>query len=183
MVPPQIRPGTTQLLAGKFVVAAGSVLFRRSKTNALEICLVYDTTKKQWILPKGRKDRGEAIEEAAVRETFEETGYTCKLWPQRMVTRATVAGVNAPDVATVGDNLIEPFAITIRDLKEDGIKVISWFITLVNEEEGKAHGTQTESETFDSVFVEAGDAVERLTFQGDREVAQQALDIVNANYN
>lgn len=173
------RTDSTQFLTGNFVIAAGSVLFRQSQTNTLEVCLLYNTTKKEWLLPKGRKDRGEAIEVAAVRETFEETGYACELWPQRMATRAPVPGVNHKDVRMVGDDLVEPFAITVRDLGENGVKLISWFITLAKEGE-KVHGTQTESETFDSIFVDAANAIERLTFQGDRDVVKQALNIVNA---
>jgi 8-oxo-dGTP pyrophosphatase MutT (NUDIX family) len=170
---------STQFLAGQFVISAGSVLFRHSQSNTLEVCLLYNTTKREWLLPKGRKDRGEAIEMTAVRETFEETGYACELWPQRMATRAPIPGVNCKDFVDMGDDLIEPIAITVRDLGEKGLKVIWWYITLAEEGE-KVQGTQTESETFDSTFVDAASAVERLSFQGDRDVVKQALDIVNA---
>lgn len=34
--------------------------------------VVYDSYSKWWFLPKGRKDVGESVEVAAVRESFEE---------------------------------------------------------------------------------------------------------------
>ena len=62
-------------LAGDFVMSAGSVLFRReADTGKLQVCLIYQPERNEWLLPKGRKDRGESIEAAAVRETYEECG-------------------------------------------------------------------------------------------------------------
>lgn len=171
---------TTQHLAGNFVLCAGSVLFRRSANDVLEICLLYYTPKQEWLLPKGRKDRGESLETTAVRETYEETGYMCELSPQRMPTRAPIPDVDSEDVTVVADSLVEPIAITIRDRGAQGVKVISWYITFAKGEE-KAMGTQTESETFESSFVEANAAIERLTFQNDREVVEQALKIVTGD--
>ncbi|PPQ82495.1 hypothetical protein CVT24_005899, partial [Panaeolus cyanescens] len=58
----------------------------------LQICILRHLTKPNvFILPKGRKDRGEPIERTAIRETYEETGYKCRLWPLRMATRAPPA--------------------------------------------------------------------------------------------
>lgn len=69
-------------------------------------------TKDEWMLPKGRKDEGESIEEvrpssasldyltnpevlqAAVRETYEETGYPCSLLGVDLQTRSPPRGVN-----------------------------------------------------------------------------------------
>lgn len=36
------------------------------------VVLIYDTHDKVWFLPKGRKDVGESLEEAALREAYEE---------------------------------------------------------------------------------------------------------------
>ena len=42
------------------------------------------------IFPKGRKDIGESIYDAAIRETFENTGYPCRLLPLPVPTKATI---------------------------------------------------------------------------------------------
>ncbi|EDR15318.1 uncharacterized protein LACBIDRAFT_243804 [Laccaria bicolor S238N-H82] len=175
-----------QYLAGDFVVSAGSVLFRDHLKNTpsnLQICLIYNTTTKSYQLPKGRKDRGESIEQAAVRETFEETGYECELWPQRMLTRALVPGQNIHDVVQEGDGLVEPIAVTVRDYGEGtgkGTKIIWWYITKVIDDGMQVEGTLLDYETFESVWVDAGSAAERLTLEKEREVVQQALEIVLA---
>lgn len=74
--------------------------------------LQHHLTKDEWMLPKGRKDEGESIEEAsetsalapvvpahsphqaAVRETYEETGYPCSLFGVDLQTRCPPRGVN-----------------------------------------------------------------------------------------
>jgi 8-oxo-dGTP pyrophosphatase MutT (NUDIX family) len=58
---------STQYFASQFVVSAGCILFRRGEEGKLEICVLHDRKKDEWLLPKGRKDCGESIEAAAVR--------------------------------------------------------------------------------------------------------------------
>jgi 8-oxo-dGTP pyrophosphatase MutT (NUDIX family) len=174
---------TKQYRNKDFVVSAGSTLFRYSTTGDLEICIIYDTTRDQWFLPKGRKDKGESIEAAAVRETFEETGYECELWPQRMWTRAPDPGVNDVDgKAEEVDGLAEPIMVTVREYDEgrgpQGLeaKFIWWYITLAQGE--KILGTQGEHERHESRFMGVGEAVELLKFQVDKDVVEWAQKIV-----
>jgi len=175
---------TKQYRSKDFVVSAGSTLFRHSDTGDLEICIIYDATREHWFLPKGRKDKGESIEAAAVRETFEETGYECELWPQRMWTRAPDAGVNNVDVkAEEVDGLVEPIMVTIKEYDEGGgpqgleAKFIWWYITLARGE--KMKDTQGEHERHESSFVEVDKAVELLKFQADKDVVKWARKIVS----
>jgi len=53
-------------------VSAGGVVFRRSK-DGIQIAFMKDSYDK-WTFPKGHVETGEAIEEAAARETLEEIG-------------------------------------------------------------------------------------------------------------
>ena len=177
------RYPTKQYLAGDFVSSAGCVLFRQLSGEPLEICILHHLTRNEWLLPKGRKDRGETIERTAVRETYEETGYPCRLWPQRMPTRAPVPG-SAGDAGhgmVIGDALVEPIAVTIRDLVKGDIKMIFWYIALVEEGIQKVEGTQMENENFESVFMQADEAVRQMTFDSDRDIVKKALEIVQGN--
>ncbi len=58
---------------------AGTLLYRRNE-KALEVLLVHPSgnynRKAPWSIPKGLPDEGEALEDAARRETLEETGIT-----------------------------------------------------------------------------------------------------------
>ncbi|EGN93543.1 hypothetical protein SERLA73DRAFT_189250 [Serpula lacrymans var. lacrymans S7.3] len=171
-----VRP-TTQYFGSDFVISAGSILFRKaSETGHIQICILWQRRKHEWLLPKGRKDRGESIEVAAVRETFEETGYPCEILPCNMPTRAPVAHVDATDVVRIADDAIEPFAVTVRDLGRKGVKFIWWYLTRVIGE--KREGTQMASEAFDSYFFDAEEAIAKLTFQKDRDVVSKALGLV-----
>lgn len=57
------------LYASDFMVGAGMVILQPSTGR---IVVVYDKETKSWFLPKGRKDIGESLEQAALREAFEE---------------------------------------------------------------------------------------------------------------
>lgn len=166
-------------LAGDFVMSAGSVLFRReADTGKLQICLIYQPERDEWLLPKGRKDRGESIEVAAVRETYEETGYPCELVPLRMTTRATIpGGIHDNDMDAQG-GCLEPMAVMLQDRGAKGAKVVWWYVTRVKDGAAKVEGTQMATENFESHIFDAEAAVARLSFSGHRDIARQALELV-----
>ncbi len=56
------------------VEAAGGILERDGR-----IAVVHRPRYDDWSLPKGKLDRGESFEQAALREVEEETGYVCDL--------------------------------------------------------------------------------------------------------
>lgn len=52
-----------------FRLAASLVIIQPSSGR---VVLVHDTAKNYWFLPRGRKDVGESLEQAALREGYEE---------------------------------------------------------------------------------------------------------------
>lgn len=59
-------------------VSAGGVVFRRADAG-IEVALVGRLEPERWALAKGTPDRGESLEQAAVREVTEETGLHVRL--------------------------------------------------------------------------------------------------------
>jgi 8-oxo-dGTP diphosphatase len=60
------------------VRAAGGVVWR-SVEGAVEVVVVHRPRYDDWSLPKGKLERGESFEDAAVREVEEETGIIAEL--------------------------------------------------------------------------------------------------------
>jgi 8-oxo-dGTP pyrophosphatase MutT (NUDIX family) len=174
------RYPTEQFLSSHFLICGGSILF--ASTHApLQVCLLHHNVRDEWLLPKGRKDRGEGVPTTAARETFEETGYPCRLLPLDLVTRAPAAGSQTKDTVTPVQGSEEPFMLTLRRTEDGGVKFIWWFVTVCTGED-KLEGTQTAVESFDSRFFPVEEALRIATFQTDRDVIARAVDLVRETY-
>jgi 8-oxo-dGTP pyrophosphatase MutT (NUDIX family) len=179
------RYPTEQFPSSHFLVSGGSILFE-STHAPLRVCLIYDHARGEWLLPKGRKDRGESVPATAVRETFEETGYPCELLPLDLITRAPAAGAQTEDAAVTVGGSGEPFMVTLRRTKDGGIQILSWFATVcttgADKVVGSVSGLQTEVEDYESAFFEVDEVLRVATFQVDRDVIARAVELVRATY-
>jgi len=62
----------------KQILAAGGIIIDES-SDSRRVLLVHRPQYDDWTFPKGKLDRGETVEEAAVREVREETGLKCRI--------------------------------------------------------------------------------------------------------
>jgi 8-oxo-dGTP diphosphatase len=69
------------------VRAAGGVVLRERAGGGVEVLVVHRPRYDDWSLPKGKLDRGEGWEQAALREVLEETGLRCRLGRELEPTR------------------------------------------------------------------------------------------------
>jgi 8-oxo-dGTP diphosphatase len=79
------------VLSKRQVRAAGGAVLRAREGGGVELCLVHRPKYDDWSLPKGKLDRGESFEQAAVREVLEETGLRCRLRQELQEVRYTDA--------------------------------------------------------------------------------------------
>ncbi|KAI0944653.1 hypothetical protein AcW1_002315 [Taiwanofungus camphoratus] len=93
--------------ASDFMLGAGMVVIQPSTGKVL---LLHDTTSDYWFLPKGRKDIGESLEDAALREAYEESGYRVDFLPVFMPSNAPRAPGSVHRRYNIP--LTEPFYVT-----------------------------------------------------------------------
>jgi 8-oxo-dGTP pyrophosphatase MutT (NUDIX family) len=64
---------------GKEKLAAGGVVIEVIYDQPIRVLLVHRPQYDDWSFPKGGVDKDESIEDAALREVFEETGLKCRI--------------------------------------------------------------------------------------------------------
>ncbi|KAI0476370.1 NUDIX domain-containing protein [Xylariaceae sp. FL0804] len=158
----------------QFVESCGAIIFDTS-TKLDRVCLLYSKGEDEWVLPKGRRNCNETRQAAAAREAKEESGHGVHLLPVTLVTRAPsgLEAANVRDAPRTYDGLTEAFMLDVRDLGEGkGVKLVWWFVA-------EPDGTVGEGEAqFKAQFVRCDRAVERLTFQKDRDVLKRAIELM-----
>ncbi|PQE16683.1 nudix domain-containing protein [Rutstroemia sp. NJR-2017a BBW] len=128
---------------------------------------------REVFLPKGHKNIGETLEDAAIRDTYEETGV-----------RVTLLSLQIPNLATPGAGAkqgcglnTEPVALSQRTMNDGVLKIIIWFVAQRNSMVAHDVGTQEEGEDFDPLWVGLGNAVRTLTFDDDKEIAERVIQL------
>lgn len=89
--------------------AAGGVVFRRLD-GGVQVVLIKDRYGK-WALPKGKLEAGESVEEAGLREIYEETGLQGKI----IATLSEVKYVYQDDVRGTVDKQVTYFLVEALD--------------------------------------------------------------------
>jgi 8-oxo-dGTP pyrophosphatase MutT (NUDIX family) len=154
-------------LSDQFVISCGSVALDLQNSKVL---VIHWRKTGEYFLAKGRKDIGESLEEAAIRETFEETGYTVKLLPLPIPTLATIpSGISSPS------HVIEPVAVTQRNTNGKQ-KIIFWYAAQGDSNAIPALNTQQENEDFDSMWISFDSVNETLSFDDDKQMVSRVID-------
>lgn len=84
-VPVGLSPNSTAgfpdslIYASDFMIGAGMVIIQPS-TGRVVLVKEPDGDSFHWFLPKGRKDTGESLEQAALREAYEEVSSSKSVW-------------------------------------------------------------------------------------------------------
>ena len=168
---------TRQWSSDAFVESCGAVLF--DLRSEVKVCLLRYRKKDEWLLAKGRRNERESRADAALREVMEETGYRCSLLPVTMQTRAPAQtdAFDTPDRVRTATKCTEPFMVTMREI--DGgsrAKFIWWFIAAIDDNCNESR-SQGEADN-ESHFFGTEEALQKLTYQADREVLHKAIELV-----
>ena len=158
-------------LSDQFGFSCGTVTLDVQRSKVL---LIRWQETGQYMLPKGKKDIGESMEQTAMRETYEETGIRVELLPVNIPTLATCPS-SAENAKEPPKTITEPIAVTHRINSEGVLKPIIWFVGAADFTSVKEEGTQGEGENYDTVWADFDSVASILSFENDRAVVQAAI--------
>lgn len=150
--------------SGEFTISCGVVPLDIARKVALVLRLK-DPQKNYCVLPKGRKNCGEKLEDAATRECTEESGYRCSLMPHSRSTKATKAYPNHTEAIALQHRVMSQNA---------GHLIVLWFV-------GQVDSTEAPSEVIDdgdryvAEWVPFVELLGTLHYDQDVQVAREAL--------
>lgn len=153
-LPKTVRIGNSSILdkPRRLSTSAGCYLVRKTDNNNIELLII----KKVWqdgntwyVLPKGHKEGEEYLEEVALREVMEESGYTDIIL-----------------LRYLGSSMYE------LDRSEIQMKTDHFFLALLNseKEEGKQPEIYEDGVIVENKWVELESALELLTFENNPEI-------------
>ena len=81
--------GSVYLMTGELIIphdapsdlirAAGGIVIRPVSSGRYEVACIFREARGDWTFPKGKLDKGETFEQAALREVLEETSMHCEV--------------------------------------------------------------------------------------------------------
>ncbi|CRG91768.1 putative sterigmatocystin biosynthesis P450 monooxygenase STCB [Talaromyces islandicus] len=151
---------------------------------------------REWFMPFGggsrsRKNRGETLESAAVRETYEETGYPCQLLLHNSLpTKAPLGSWSPNDPQEENSSRVqnksseselhtEPFAIQQWVYQDGTRKLIFWFLAIGNSMQLPHENTQDEGENFEAFWFDRDSSLAIATYDDDRALIEKAFNVLN----
>ncbi|KAF9441143.1 hypothetical protein P691DRAFT_684860, partial [Macrolepiota fuliginosa MF-IS2] len=99
-----------------FLLGAGMVLIQRS---TIKFVVIHKSSREYWFLPRGRKDLGETLEAATLREAYEGSSCRVEFMPIYNHSRAPTPLVKEN---VYGEPSIKPICITMTAWRENGLR-------------------------------------------------------------
>lgn len=164
-------------LSDEFVISCGTVTVDVERRKVLAVCC---RKTGEVLLPIGRKDVGESLEDAALRETSEETGYTARLLPLPICTLATTP-THASREPGAWSHVIEPVAVSQRITADQVLKIIFWFAAEGDSTQMQQADTQEVDEDFEALWLPDTAVADTLSFGDDARIASAVLDAIRTS--
>lgn len=142
-----------------YYVAAGGIIARGER-----VLLLHKHQLDEYVLPKGHVEAGETLEQAALREAREETGFA-----------------SLRVLASLGEPLRSEFSLNGRWTRRDE----TYFLMALDDETPSAGPDHDDAEydrqVFHKLWVPLAEAPDRLTFEPARTFMRRAAGWLRAN--
>ena len=142
----------------RYYAAAGGIVIRGS-----QVLLLYKHRQDEYVLPKGHVEPGETLEQTALRETQEETGFA----HLQVLT----------NLGTLQAKYVYQDRFTVRDETYFVMQLVDEARVELNEYDDAAH----DAETFNLCWAPVEAASARLSFEPARTFAARAAHWLQAN--
>jgi 8-oxo-dGTP pyrophosphatase MutT (NUDIX family) len=140
----------------KVVSAGGVVLWKHD--NDIFICIVKRRNKGVWILPRGRIEKNEHMEETVIREIKEETG------------------IEATIIKKIG--IISYSFYSSKD-KVTYNKVVHFYLLRLDKQEDFVPNQEIE----EKLWVPLNKAKESLSYQAEKDIIDKVIEFIHKNEN
>ncbi|KAF8509468.1 NUDIX hydrolase domain-like protein [Hysterangium stoloniferum] len=167
-----------------FLLGAGTVIIQPSTGK---VVLIYSPTLGIWFLPKGRKDIGESVEQAALREAYEEAGYRVQFLPLPIPTRAPKGKISPqPSKESVPIQQrfnTEPIYITAECYLKGPKKIATeyftfWYVTFIGPDAVQEENTRMANEQdYETSLMSVEEALGKLKYSRQVEVVRKAYQL------
>ncbi|KAH9487227.1 Diadenosine hexaphosphate hydrolase [Psilocybe cubensis] len=155
-----------------FLVGAGMVIIQQ---NTHKIVMIHAPDwERKWFFPRGRKDVGETIEQAALREAFEESGYRAQLLPLLNPTTQPFPPASMGNIESALN--VEPIFLTTT--LYNGVYLTSWFVGQIPEDAAvdTSRERMPSEENFQTHLLSYEEAMQKVN-GSEIDVLQYAWDI------
>ncbi|KAI9058780.1 hypothetical protein FKP32DRAFT_1547764, partial [Trametes sanguinea] len=173
--------------ASDFMLGAGMVIIQPSTEKIVLLSEQQPQPPPQvytsWFLPKGRKDVGESLEEAALREAYEESGYRVSFLPLLAPTNAP----RPPELRDVGRHFpsTEPIFVDMirwtrrrtRQSDPGGEYLVFWYVGQIADDAVVETGTRMPDEVGYETHLVTVEEAERLLHGGLRRIVRMAVHL------
>ncbi|KXX80888.1 RNA pyrophosphohydrolase [Madurella mycetomatis] len=175
--------------ASAIAMSCGTVTLDLPKAMVL---VVWNNRLKLYQLPKGRRNIDESMLDAALRETYEETGLHVTPLQLNIATRATPVRTETPSNVKRNPDITEGCPSTEfvgaclypdPQSQTEALKIVYYFAATADCTAARDSGTQEEWEKLDAKWIPLSRVPTTLRFQAEIETVMKAVaDVERSGY-
>ncbi|PSR81826.1 hypothetical protein PHLCEN_2v6257 [Hermanssonia centrifuga] len=165
---PTTIPTDSAWHANDFMLGSGMVILQPSTEG---VVLVYEKVEKYWFLPKGRKDIGESLEEASLREAYEEASTL------QYYAAGLIPNTEPIYITTTSWHRQRPIQRCVKSDGQGGTYLTFWFVGMIGKDAVREENTGMEDEQNYEAHIVKYDFAMKALWGKEKMIVQKAYDL------